>query len=147
MFKPGKETFISRHILHQHWYTCPIALPARRNRQHTVVSATSASPFHLLPISNVLERISRPSCESFYITNASYRKQEIFLYEYPLHSVLLPIKKLITERCSSVVYSSSTVAILTIGTSLWTCVCYLDCHEAGLCCYLVIHIVNLLHPL
>jgi hypothetical protein len=27
------------------------------------------------------------------------------------------------------------------------CVCYLDCQEAGLCCYLVIHIENLLHPL
>jgi hypothetical protein len=27
------------------------------------------------------------------------------------------------------------------------CVCYLDCHEAGLCCcYLVIHIENLLRP-
>jgi hypothetical protein len=26
-------------------------------------------------------------------------------------------------------------------------VCYLDCHEAGLCCYLVIHVENLLHPL
>jgi hypothetical protein len=26
-------------------------------------------------------------------------------------------------------------------------VCYLDCHEAGLCCYLVKHIENLLHPL
>jgi hypothetical protein len=26
-------------------------------------------------------------------------------------------------------------------------VCYLDCHEGGLCCYLVIHIGNLLHPL
>jgi hypothetical protein len=26
-------------------------------------------------------------------------------------------------------------------------VCYLDCHEAGLCCYLVIHIENLLRPL
>jgi hypothetical protein len=25
--------------------------------------------------------------------------------------------------------------------------CYLDCHEAGLCCYLVIHIGNLLCPL
>jgi hypothetical protein len=39
-------TRISRHILHQHWYTCPIALPVRRNPQHrsllTVVSATSA---------------------------------------------------------------------------------------------------------
>jgi hypothetical protein len=26
-------------------------------------------------------------------------------------------------------------------------VCYLDCHEAGLCCYLVIHIENLLRQL
>jgi hypothetical protein len=26
-------------------------------------------------------------------------------------------------------------------------VCYLDCHEAGLCCYLVIQIGNLLRPL
>jgi hypothetical protein len=26
-------------------------------------------------------------------------------------------------------------------------VCYLDCHEAGLCCYLVIHIEALLFPL
>jgi hypothetical protein len=26
-------------------------------------------------------------------------------------------------------------------------VCYVDCHEAGLCCYLVIHIGNLLSPL
>jgi hypothetical protein len=24
--------------------------------------------------------------------------------------------------------------------------CYLDCHEAGLCCYLVTHIENLLRP-
>jgi hypothetical protein len=27
------------------------------------------------------------------------------------------------------------------------CVCYLDFHEAGLCCYLVIHVENLLHLL
>jgi hypothetical protein len=26
-------------------------------------------------------------------------------------------------------------------------ICYLDCHEAGLCCYLVIHTENLWHPL
>jgi hypothetical protein len=26
-------------------------------------------------------------------------------------------------------------------------VCYLDCHEAGLCCYVMIHIENLLRPL
>jgi hypothetical protein len=36
-------------------------------------------------LSNVLERISRPSCELFYATNTSRRKQETFHYEYPLH--------------------------------------------------------------
>jgi hypothetical protein len=47
-----ENIFISRHILHQHWYTCPIALPGRRNPQRrsllTVVSATSAPLFQLL---------------------------------------------------------------------------------------------------
>jgi hypothetical protein len=74
---------------------------------------------HHLQLSNVLERISRPSCELLYQTNTSHRKQETFLYEYPLQWVLLPTKKRTTERCSSVVYTSSTVAILTIETSLW----------------------------
>jgi hypothetical protein len=25
--------------------------------------------------------------------------------------------------------------------------CYLDCYEPGMCCYLTIHVENLLHPL
>jgi hypothetical protein len=44
IFEPGKKH--SRHISHQHWYTCPIALPVRRNSQHrsllNFVSAISA---------------------------------------------------------------------------------------------------------
>jgi hypothetical protein len=52
IWKWKKKTFIFRHILSQHWYTCPIALPICRNPQHrsllTVVSATSAPPFQLL---------------------------------------------------------------------------------------------------
>jgi hypothetical protein len=47
-----EKTFISRHILHQHWYTCPIALPVRRNLHHisflTVISATSAPQYQRL---------------------------------------------------------------------------------------------------
>jgi hypothetical protein len=39
--------FISRHILHQHRFNGPIALPVREKPQHrrllTVISATSAS--------------------------------------------------------------------------------------------------------
>jgi hypothetical protein len=43
-------------------------------------------------LSNVLERISRTSCEPLYATNTTHRKQETFLYEYPLHRVILPTK-------------------------------------------------------
>jgi hypothetical protein len=37
-------------------------------------------------------RISRPSCELLYATNTSHGKQETFIYECPLHWVLLPTK-------------------------------------------------------
>jgi hypothetical protein len=66
------------------------------NPQHrsllTVVAANSALPFHHLRLSNVLERIYQPSRETFYETNTSRRKQDKFIYEYPLQSVLLPTK-------------------------------------------------------
>jgi hypothetical protein len=44
-----KKTFISQYILHRHWYTWPITLPACQNLQHrnllTTDSATSTPPF------------------------------------------------------------------------------------------------------
>jgi hypothetical protein len=84
-----------------------------------------------------------------YATNTSHRKQETFLYEYPLHWVLLPIKEAHNRTLFFDSTASSTVAILTTESSLWTCIliCYLDCHKAGLCCYLVTDIENLLRPL
>jgi hypothetical protein len=113
---------------------------------------------------NIPERISRPSCEMLYATNTSPHEQEIFIYEYPLPWVLSPIKT--TECCSLVEHSSSTFAILTVETSLWTYafaysllfrgICpviddprrtLLHCNEAGFCSYLVVHIENLLCPL
>jgi hypothetical protein len=79
---------------------------------------------HYLRLSNILERISGPSYEPLSATNTSHRKQEIFIYECPLHWVLLPTKKKsTTERCSSVVHPLSTVTILTTEISLWTCAC------------------------
>jgi hypothetical protein len=45
---------------------------------------------HYLPLPNIIEGISNPSCELLYWTNTSHCKQEIFLIEYPLHRVLLP---------------------------------------------------------
>jgi hypothetical protein len=73
---------------------------------------------HQLRLSNVLEIIYEPSCESLYATNTSNRKQETFLYEYPLHEVLLPVGKRATARSCWEVHSSSTVTILTTETSL-----------------------------
>jgi hypothetical protein len=82
LFESGKE-FISHHILHKYWD----ALLVRRNSQYrgcvTVDLATSAPPTPL------------------YATDTSHRKEEIFLYVYPLHSVFCPQKRT-TERCSSV---------------------------------------------
>jgi hypothetical protein len=148
-----EKTFISWHILHQHWYTCPITLPMRRNPQHrsilTVVSANSATEFHRQRLSNVLERISLPSCEPLYATNTSHRKQETFLYEYPFHWVILP-----TKTHSRTLFFGSILFKHVHPFDYWNQtqymrmrVCHLACHEARLCCCLVIHIENLLRPL
>jgi hypothetical protein len=81
------------------------------------------------------------------MTNTSHRKQETFLYEYPLHWILLPTK----THNRTLLFSNS---LLKHGRHFdyWNhplnmCVCYLERHEAGLCCCLVIHIENLLRPL
>jgi hypothetical protein len=45
--------------------------------------------FNLFVISETFATKAAP----LYATNTSHRKQETFIYEYPLHRVLLPIKK------------------------------------------------------
>jgi hypothetical protein len=89
----------------------------------------------------VLKRFTRQ-------TLPTVTRKYFFLYEYHSHWVILPTKS-ITERFFLVVHPSSVVATLTTETSLWTwaCVSATYTHKAGLCCYLVIHIGNLLHPL
>jgi hypothetical protein len=91
-----EKTFISPHILHQHWYTCPISLPVHWNPQHrsllTVVSATSAPLFNLFVVNEtfaIKAAISRLYCEPLYVTNTSHRKQETFLEECRLHWVFV----------------------------------------------------------
>jgi hypothetical protein len=117
IFEPGKKKNLYFHyVLNQHRHTYPIALPVRRNQQHRSSWLLSQILPHFRFNLFVIKRnVSRPSFEPLYITDTSHCKQEIFLYEYPLHWVLLP-----TERWSSVVYST-TVAILTTEISLWTC--------------------------
>jgi hypothetical protein len=97
---------------------------------------------HHLALSNVLERISRPCCEPLYEISTSHCKQEIFLL-------------------SSIAHKRTHKRTLLFGNALlnhgrqygyWNQrtnmrVCYLDCHKARLCCYLVIHTGNLLRPL
>jgi hypothetical protein len=116
----------------------------------TVVSATSAPQFQPLRHQRNVCHVSRPSCEPLYMTDTSHSKQEAFLYEYPLHWVLLPTEKTHNKRLLR------SITLLKHGRQFdywnWPLnirmrVCYLDCHEAGLCCYLVMHIENLLRPL
>jgi hypothetical protein len=104
---------------------------------------------HHLRLTNIFERISRPSCEPLYMTNAFHHKQETFPFENLLHWVLLPTKKHKTEHFFSVVHSSSSLHFDFWNQPLKMCmrVCYPDLrHGAGLCCYLVTHLGNLLCP-
>jgi hypothetical protein len=95
IFEPG-EKFISLYGLHQHWYTCPIALPVRRN--------TLSQPLpHLCFNLFVISEIFATEVEPLYATNTSHSKQEKILYEYRCIESYCP-QKSPTERCSSVVY-------------------------------------------
>jgi hypothetical protein len=76
------------------------------------LSSTSATPFHHLLLSDVLEKISRSSCEPLYVRNTSHRKQESFLYEHPLHWIYLPTRKTHNRALLFCSTPSSTVAIL-----------------------------------
>jgi hypothetical protein len=83
---------------------------------------------HHLRLSSVLERISRPSCEQVYTINTSHRKQLTFLYEYPLHWALLPIK--MHNRTllfgSKVLKHGRHFDYWNQSMNMRTCVCYLD---------------------
>jgi hypothetical protein len=94
--------------------TYPIALPVRRNSQHrsllTVVPVTSL----LVSTSSSSAKYLPLSFEPFYRMNISHGKQGTFI----LCPGSFSRKKITRELCSSVVYSSSTVTILSIETSL-----------------------------
>jgi hypothetical protein len=124
-----------------------------QNPQHrsllTVFSVTSAPLFQPLPHQRNVCHVSWSICEPLCATNTSHRKQEIFIYEYSLHWVLLPTK--VHNR--TLIVSS---IILKDGRHFYYWnkplnmrmqFCYLDYYEAGLCCYLVIHTENLFHQL
>jgi hypothetical protein len=59
------------------------------------------------------------------------------------------LQKRIIECCFLVVHPQAQSHFTYCNQLLNMCmhVCYIDCHGVGLCCYLVIHIENLLRPL
>jgi hypothetical protein len=149
IFKPGKN--ISRHIRNQNWYTCPIALPVRRNPHHRSLFDCCLSHFRssISTPSSPAKRLL-PSYELVYATNTSHRKQETLLYEYPLHWVLFLTKKKHNRTllfCSILLKHGRHFDYWHQPLNMRMRVCNLDCHEAELCCYLVIHIENLSHQL
>jgi hypothetical protein len=145
------KTFISRHILHQYWYTCPIALTVRRNPQHrsllTVVSVTSvigraSSATFERPWGNFSAQLWTALSDKHF----TLRKQETFRYERPLHWVVLPTKTYNRTLLFGITLLKHGHHFDHWNQPLNTRmrVCYLDCHEARLCRYAVIHIENLL---
>jgi hypothetical protein len=99
----------------------------------TVASATSTPGWASPTTWNVFERISWPSCDPLYATDITHHKQETFLYECPLHWVLLPTRNA-QQRCSSVAHVEHSHHFDHWNQSLnmRMHVCYIDCHEAGL---------------
>jgi hypothetical protein len=85
-----------------------------------------------------------PRCEPLYATNTFHRKQVTFLYQYPLptkpHNRTLLFGSTLFKHDRQFHYRNQPL-------NMSMRICYPDSHEAGLCCYLVIHTENLLRPL
>jgi hypothetical protein len=146
---PKKKHFISRH-----------PPPTLIHLSHRFISASKPEAYKsfdcclghfrtLVSTSSSSAKRLPSSCEPLYATNTSPRNQETFLYEYLFHWVLLPTK----THNRTLLFGSTLLKHgrhfdywnqpLNIGMK----VCYIDCLEAGLCCYVVIHIENLLRLL
>jgi hypothetical protein len=143
-----KIHFTSRHILHQHLQHLSHRFTSASKTQHrnllTVVSATSAPPIqHLRHQWNVCHRVvSRFTRRTLPTANISLWKSfavSTLAHKKKTHNISL-LFGITLKHGRHFDYRNQPVNI-RVG------VCYLDCHEAGLCCYLVIHIENLLRPL
>jgi hypothetical protein len=147
-----KKAFISLHIIQQHWYTCPIALPLLRNPQHRGLCYlshfrtwsgivcyfwTSLREF-LDPVMNRFTRQTLPTVNRKYFL-MKFLCIESFCPQKP-HNRTLLFGSTDLKHGRHFDYCNQPLNIRMR-------VCYLDCHEAGLCCYLVIHTENLLRPL
>jgi hypothetical protein len=139
------KIFISRHILHQHWYTSPIALPVRRIPQHrsllTFVSATSAPPFQpLRHLRNVCHQaVNGFTRQTLPTVNREHFFMNILCTEsfcpQKMHKRTLPFGGTLLKHGRHFAYRNR---LLNISMRI----CCLHCNEAGLCCHLVIHILR-----
>jgi hypothetical protein len=110
-----EKNIYSSTILHQHWYTCPITLPVRRNPQHI----RCLSHFHTpLQPHRHQRNVCHPVVNSF--TWRTLPSEQEWL-------IFFALSHLTTKTHNSTLHfgitHSSTVAILTTETSLWTCAC------------------------
>jgi hypothetical protein len=144
-----KKTFISRHILFQHWYTCSIILSMHWNPKHrsllTVVSATSTPPFQ--PLCHQ-QNIWLPVVNCFTWQTLHTINRKHFFKSILCTESFCPQKKKRTLLFGSTPLKHSRhFDYWNNPVNMRMHLCYLGCHEGGLCCYLVIHRENLLHPL
>jgi hypothetical protein len=131
------------------WYTCPIASPVRRDPQHrslvAVVSATSAPPFQPLchqrnvchPVMNRLTRQTLPSVNrKHFFINIVYIEFVCPQKNAQQNTVL----RYYTSQARSPFWllkpASEHAHARLLPRLSWT----------GLCCYIVVHIENLLRP-
>jgi hypothetical protein len=147
------KTCISRHIIHQHWCTSPIALPVHRNPQHTSFWLLSQPLRHL----RLIIRDFRTSLREFLdtVVNRFTRQTLPTVSRKHFFTNTLCIESFLPQKTHNrALLFGSTLHKHSRYFNYWNQplnmrmrVCYLICREAGLCCYLVIHVGNLLHPL
>jgi hypothetical protein len=156
-----RKKIVSRHILHQHWYTSPIALAVRRNPQHR------SQIFHLLHNCFVSISTGRPGQASSATFGSPWENFSTQLWtalcdkHFPpstgnislwISFALSPFAP--KETCDRTLLFGSTpfkhsrhFDYCNPPLTMRMRVCYLDCHEAGLCFYVVVYIENKLRPL
>jgi hypothetical protein len=149
----GKKTFIFRHIIHKPWYICPIALPVRRNRQHishlTVFSIISAPPFQPL---RYQRNVCHPDVNRFtWQTLPTVNRKHFFIHILYTEYFCRQKKKENAQKlllfCSKLFEQGHHFYYWNQPMNLHIRVCYQEYYDTRLCCYLVIHIENLFHPL
>jgi hypothetical protein len=135
-----EKTLISRRILHQHWYTCSIALSARRNLQHGYLCFCRYLNRWLVRASSATFERTWENISTRLWTALPDKHFPSFFYKQETSS---PFAKKKTHN-RTLLFGS---VLLKHGhhfeywnqpLNMRMLVRYLDCHEAGLCCYLMV---------